>query len=142
MDWPIKVVLAHSEHGVEAVTLKGGRPVFSLPLPRGGVYVDVNGDSVIDHLSVVEKRGRPTRTTVIESDGTYFAAEAIELAANHLAGLLADQPAGFTVAEARDLFGTTRKFVLPLLAHLDRTGVTRRRDDLRIAGPRLPGAAD
>ena len=69
MDWPIKVVLAHSEHGVEAVTLKGGRPVFSLPLPRGGVYVDVNGDSVIDHLSVVEKRGRPTRTTVIESDG-------------------------------------------------------------------------
>jgi len=28
--------------------------------------------------------------------------------------------------------------VLPLVAELDARGVTRRRDDLRIAGPRLP----
>ena len=33
-----------------------------------------------------------------------------------------------------------RKYVLPLLAHLDQTGMTRRRGDYRIAGPRLPPA--
>jgi selenocysteine-specific elongation factor len=43
-----------------------------------------------------------------------------------------------TVATIRDSLGTTRKFLLPLLAHLDATGVTRRRGDLRVAGPRMP----
>jgi hypothetical protein len=38
----------------------------------------------------------------------------------------------------RDGLGTTRKHALPLLAHFDATGVTRRRGDLRIGGPRLP----
>ena len=33
-----------------------------------------------------------------------------------------------------------RSDVLPLLAHLDQTGMTRRRGDYRIAGPRLPAA--
>ncbi|MDQ1397526.1 MAG: Elongation factor SelB, winged helix, partial [Acidimicrobiaceae bacterium] len=33
---------------------------------------------------------------------------------------------------------TSRKFILPLLSLLDATGVTRRRGDLRVAGPRLP----
>jgi selenocysteine-specific elongation factor len=85
-----------------------------------------------------EVRELVRRGSVVENGGVYFAAAAIDEAGRRLARLLADQPAGFTVAEARDLFGTTRKYVLPLLAHLDQTGVTRRRDDLRIAGPRLP----
>ncbi|NDH22745.1 MAG: hypothetical protein EBY49_02060, partial [Actinobacteria bacterium] len=42
------------------------------------------------------------------------------------------------VVEARDAWGTTRKFAIPLITRLDETGVTRRRGDLRIAGPRLP----
>ena len=44
----------------------------------------------------------------------------------------------FTVAQFRDATGASRKFVLPLVAELDARGVTRRRDDVRIAGPRLP----
>ncbi len=75
---------------------------------------------------------------VVERDGVYFAAEAIDGAARAAAGLLATSPEGFTVAAIRDKLGTTRKYVLPLLAHLDATGVTRRRGDLRIGGPRLP----
>lgn len=39
---------------------------------------------------------------------------------------------GITVAEIRDLLGTTRKFAVPLCEHLDRTGVTRRVGDLRV----------
>jgi selenocysteine-specific elongation factor len=51
---------------------------------------------------------------------------------------LAESPEGFTVATIRDRLGTTRKYVLPLLSHLDATGITRRRGDIRIGGPRLP----
>jgi selenocysteine-specific elongation factor len=78
------------------------------------------------------------RGLVIERDGVYFAAEAIERAARVIAGLLAASPEGVTVAAVRDALGATRKHVLPLLAQLDATGVTRRRGDLRIGGPRLP----
>ena len=41
-----------------------------------------------------------------------------------------------TIADLRDLLGSTRKFVLPLANHLDYEGVTRRRGDDRIPGPR------
>jgi selenocysteine-specific elongation factor len=39
--------------------------------------------------------------------------------------------AGLTVAEIRDLLGTTRKFAVPLCEYLDRVGLTRRDGDLR-----------
>jgi selenocysteine-specific elongation factor len=41
---------------------------------------------------------------------------------------------GLTVAEIRDLLGTTRKFAVPLCEYLDSTGVTRRDGDLRYLG--------
>ncbi len=78
------------------------------------------------------------RGLVVERDGVYFAAEAVGDAALVVARLLAETPDGVTVAEVRDALGATRKHVLPLLAQLDATGVTRRRGDVRIAGPRLP----
>jgi selenocysteine-specific elongation factor len=36
-----------------------------------------------------------------------------------------------TVAEVRDIFGTTRKYSLALMEHLDAIGVTIREGDLR-----------
>ncbi len=41
---------------------------------------------------------------------------------------------GLTVAEIRDLLGTTRKYAVPLCEYLDRVGVTRREGDLRLLG--------
>jgi selenocysteine-specific elongation factor len=78
------------------------------------------------------------RGLVVGRDGVYFAAEAVDGAARVVAGLLRGAPDGVTVADVRTALGVTRKHVLPLLAELDATGVTRRRGDLRIAGPRLP----
>ena len=75
---------------------------------------------------------------MIERDGAYFGPLAVAEAARRLAAALAARPEGITVAQVRDALGTTRKHALPLLAHLDATGVTRRRGDLRIAGPRMP----
>jgi selenocysteine-specific elongation factor len=49
--------------------------------------------------------------------------------------LIADRLAagsGMTVAEIRDLLGTTRKYAVPLCEYLDRVGVTQRQGDLRL----------
>jgi selenocysteine-specific elongation factor len=45
---------------------------------------------------------------------------------------------GLTVAEIRDLLGTTRKFAVPLCEYLDRVGVTRREGDLRLLASGAP----
>jgi selenocysteine-specific elongation factor len=80
------------------------------------------------------------RGLVVERDGCFFAASAIESAAHVIASLLSVSPHGITVAQVRDALKTTRKHALPLLAHLDASGVTRRRGDVRVAGPRLPSS--
>jgi selenocysteine-specific elongation factor len=51
---------------------------------------------------------------------------------------LQEQPTGLTVAEIRDLLGTTRKYAVPLCEYLDRVGVTRREGDLRVLASNEP----
>ena len=87
-----------------------------------------------------ELRELVRRGDVIEVEGIFYAASAIEEAARLAARLLDDEPEGFTVSAFREAAGNTRKHTMPLLSHLDSTGVTRRREDVRIAGPRLPDA--
>ncbi len=86
----------------------------------------------------LELRELVRRGLVIERDGIYFAAEAIGTAAAVVARLLSASPDGVSASAVREALGTTRRYVLPLLAILDASGVTRRRGDLRIGGPRLP----
>jgi len=90
-------------------------------------------DVPTDVLHALARRGH-----VVQLDGIWFARLAVDRAGEIVAGLLADRPGGVTVAEVRMALGTTRKYVLPLLNRLDATGVTRRRDEMRIGGPRLP----
>jgi selenocysteine-specific elongation factor len=45
---------------------------------------------------------------------------------------------GLTVAEIRDLLGTTRKYAVPLCEYLDRAGVTVREGDLRFLASTRP----
>ncbi len=85
-----------------------------------------------------ELRELVRRGEVIVEDGVYFAPEVIDAAADLLADLLKDQPEGVTVSEVRQAMGNTRKHAMPLIARLDASGITRRRDNVRIAGPRIP----
>ena len=43
------------------------------------------------------------------------------------------------MSQFRESLAVSRKYALPLANELDARGITRRRGDLRIAGPRLPG---
>ena len=77
---------------------------------------------------------------LVSCDGTIFHPTAVARAAAAARGLLTANPGGFTVSALREALGITRKHAVPLAEHLDREGVTRRRGDVRVAGPRLDRA--
>ncbi|MFM7045508.1 MAG: SelB C-terminal domain-containing protein, partial [Ilumatobacteraceae bacterium] len=85
-----------------------------------------------------ELRALIRRQLLVERDGIVFHPDAIDAAAVAAARLLAATPDGFTVSQFREALGITRKHAVPLAAELDSRGITRRRGDSRIAGPRLP----
>jgi selenocysteine-specific elongation factor len=89
-------------------------------------------------VDAAELRELVRRGLVVEQEGVWFAPAAIEQAARTIAGMLVEQPDGITVAALRERLGTTRKWAVPLLTILDGRGITRRRGDVRVAGPRLP----
>lgn len=91
-----------------------------------------------DGVSRDELRELVRRAHVVERDGIYFHPDAIDEAAQIAAELLQQHPGGFTVAQFRDATRVSRKFALPLVGELDARAITRRRNDLRTAGPRLP----
>jgi selenocysteine-specific elongation factor len=84
-------------------------------------------------LRELERRG-----LACQAGDLWFSSGAVDAAVDVLAGLVEAAPDGFTVSEAREALGSTRKYVIPLLGHLDATGVTRRHGDRRIAGPAMP----
>jgi selenocysteine-specific elongation factor len=93
-----------------------------------------------DGVDKAELRELLRRNLVVERDGVYFHPATIDAVAVAAADLLRRQPAGFTVSQLRDELGASRKYALPLVNELDARGVTRRRGDLRVAGPLLPVA--
>jgi selenocysteine-specific elongation factor len=67
--------------------------------------------------------------------GIHLAAAAWDDARRLVVGALAEH-GSVTVSSARDVLGSSRKYVLEILARLDAEGVTRRRGDDRYPGPR------
>jgi len=74
---------------------------------------------------------------VFESQGEWFHRCALDDAHEAARHLLESHPDGFTVSQLREHLGITRKHAVPLASALDSRGITRRRGDVRIAGPRL-----
>ncbi len=107
-------------------------PFLTALLEGGAAPPDASG------VDKAELRELVRRKLVVEREGLYFHPTAIDLAATGAAKLLAADPAGFTVGQFREVLGVTRKHAVPLAAELDSRGITRRRDDVRIAGPKLP----
>jgi len=85
-----------------------------------------NAGSLKDIYEVAIAEGLLVRVT----DEIYLHADAAADMRARLKARLAGGT-GATVAEIRDLLGTTRKYAVPLCEFLDRTGVTRREGDLR-----------
>jgi selenocysteine-specific elongation factor len=71
---------------------------------------------------------------LVDVDGVIFTARALDAARQRVIDVLAERDS-ITVADVRDALGSSRKYVVPIVGWLDRTGVTRRRGDDRIPGP-------
>jgi selenocysteine-specific elongation factor len=67
------------------------------------------------------------------ADPVYFLRESYDEAVERLIAYLREHET-ITAAEARDLLGTSRKYILPLLEHLDERRITRRQGDQRMLG--------
>jgi selenocysteine-specific elongation factor len=105
---------------------------FLVELLAGGFTPAPLVDIDRDELRQLIRRG-----DVVQRDGILFHRETIEHAAALADRLLAEHPAGFTMSQFRDATEATRKYCIPLIEELDARGITRRRGDVRIAGPRL-----
>jgi selenocysteine-specific elongation factor len=66
------------------------------------------------------------------ADGIYLHADLEASMRQKVKEKLATGSAGITVAEIRDVLGTTRKFAVPFCEYLDRAGLTKRQGDLRV----------
>ncbi len=73
------------------------------------------------------------------TDELFLAADADVLMRTRVLDRL--KSSGATVAEIRDVLGTTRKYAVPLCEYLDRIGVTRRVGDLRVVAEPTPSSA-
>lgn len=67
------------------------------------------------------------------AEDMYFHTEAVECAKNKIIDFL-KQNQKISVGEVRDLLGTSRKYVLPLLEYFDAKHITRRDKDKRVLG--------
>ena len=67
------------------------------------------------------------------ADAVLFLRETYDEAIDRLVSYLREHEI-ITAAQARDLLGTTRKYILPLLEHLDERHITRRLGDQRVLG--------
>jgi selenocysteine-specific elongation factor len=99
--------------------------------PETGSFAGAAGGneaSLKDLFEVCVAEGYLVRVT----DDLYLHADADADMRRLVRERLSQQSGGLTVAEIRDLLGTTRKYAVPLCEYLDHAGVTRREGDLRL----------
>ena len=78
-------------------------------------------------LSVLIDQGKVVRV----ADGVIFAASAYKEMTDRIVEYLKAQ-GSITVADARTMFDSSRKYILPLMEHLDQQQITRRNGDERV----------
>ena len=121
------VSLGPAEQAVQSIEKALREAPFSAPEAGELKGLDVGPRE----LAAAERAGRLLRL----GGGVVLLPDAPARAAATLAGLDGD----FTLSQARQALGTTRRVAVPLLEHLDRVGVTRRVDDTRRRVVRPPG---
>ena len=117
---------------VEARDPLADHPFLATLLAGGTAPPDPSG------IDKTQLRELVRRKLVVERDGLYFHPSAIDNAARAAAELLRANPEGFTMSQFRETLANTRKHAVPLATELDARGITRRREEVRIPGPKLP----
>jgi selenocysteine-specific elongation factor len=118
--------LALPEHADAAAIAQRARADAVIAALLASPYAPPDLDALLrtHELDARERAGLVSRGQVVRCGPVAFAAQAIEQAVAHLRVLEAAR-GPFTASEAREALGTTRRYVIPLLEHLERTGRTR-----------------
>jgi selenocysteine-specific elongation factor len=95
-----------------------------------------NTKSLGDVFDVAVAEGSLVKVT----DGIFLHAAAESSMRRQVSDKLKAGGPGLTVADIRDMLGTTRKYAVPLCEYLDRVGLTRRQGDLRVLKQELAPA--
>ncbi|MBC8406302.1 MAG: selenocysteine-specific translation elongation factor [Planctomycetes bacterium] len=119
----------------DAAWIHDGRALFEVlksaslfPPPADELQQSLGLDGV--RLSAVMEMLQDQNDVIIVDGSLAFAAAAVEELRDLVVHQL--QQGGLDIPAIRDRFGTTRKFLMPLLEHLDERGVTARRGGNRI----------
>jgi len=93
--------------------------------------IDLELNDAADGLRIAARQGR----IVAIGRDRYYSREALTRFAQALAAVAGTGP--ITPAALREATGLSRKYLIPLLEWADQAGLTIRRGDARVAGPRL-----
>jgi selenocysteine-specific elongation factor len=94
---------------------------------------DLKLDHAADALRIAARQGR----IVLVGGDRYYSKEALARFASTLADVAGR--GSITPGAVRDATGLSRKYLIPLLEWADQAGLTIRRGDARVPGPRLAG---
>jgi selenocysteine-specific elongation factor len=107
-------------------TLLGASPLAPPDVKQLEHESGVDASKLAEVIRVMEREGSIVRVAV----DLYFLAEHIGSVRDALRRHLAEH-GEITTGRFRDLFGTSRKYAIPLLEYFDREGVTLRAGDVR-----------
>ncbi|MBX7103776.1 MAG: selenocysteine-specific translation elongation factor [Gemmataceae bacterium] len=108
--------------------------------PSLGTYLNLVGGNA-GTLREIAAVGVVSGRLVKVADDLFLHASAAKELRRRIDAALRGTPGGLTLANIRDLLGTSRKYAVPICEYLDRLHVTRRDGDLRFAvqDPALAG---
>ena len=121
--------LSEVDEEIRKQTLAAVKAAPFMP-PAPAALAEKNGwteQVALDIAALLEEEGELLRV----GDGILFHREAIEDAKTRLRGHL-DEHGSITAGDAKNLLGSTRKYSIPLLEHLDQIGFTIRQGDKRV----------
>jgi selenocysteine-specific elongation factor len=102
---------------------------IGLEAPSVGVAAAEEGLAESEAIRLVQAMERQGRMTKVGED-LYYATSTLEGVMGRIAGEM-EQRGQITLAEVRDLFGTSRRYAQALLEHMDSEGMTLRVGDAR-----------
>ena len=71
------VLVAHTKHGIEVISLKTGVPITSMALSRNHMYSDIDGDGLVDSIIIIKNEhdashhSHASRFAHLDSELTY-----------------------------------------------------------------------
>jgi selenocysteine-specific elongation factor len=110
----------------EILSLLAAEPLAPPDVSKIASALGAQRGRVVELLSALQRTGKVIKL----DDSLWLAAEGIRIARERIVGYLTENEKG-TASEFRGVLNVSRKFAIPILEYMDRSGVTYRKGDHR-----------